>query len=153
MLVILFLAQNTSALNMLVYGNVRVDGRLAPAGTAISARILDFEVGNCTVVEGGIYGILISTSEGEYTPIDFYSGNSRAIQVVTFTPKRVIMIDLDFKTVKETTTTTTRAELSTTVVQEPGITGRVVSFTTANGTTIGFILVFILISYSIRDLL
>jgi|GEM_PF-3521276 len=151
--VILVLIQQATASHMLVYGDVTIDGKPAPIGTVIVAKIVDIEVGNCTTEEEGIYGILIATNESEYTPINFYIDNSRAIQVVTFIPESVMMLTLDFKSLEETTTTIRKVELPTTVVQEPGIIGRAISFTTNDGTIIGFIIVLVLIFYSLRDLL
>ena len=151
LLFVILVIQEAAASHMLVYGDVTIDGRPAPVGTIIVAKIVDVEVGNCITTEEGTYGILITTNESRYTPIDFYIGNSRAIQVVTFIPESVMMLDLDFTT--ETTTTIRKVEPPTTVVQEPGIIGRAISFTTNDGTIIGFIIVLVLIFYFIRDLL
>ncbi len=152
-LIALALIQQATASHMLLYGDVTVDGKSAPIEATIVAKMADGDVGNCTVTEEGIYGILIISNKGGYTPINFYIGNSKAIQVVTFVPEGVMVIDLDFETIEETTTTIRRVELPTTVIQSPGIIGMAVSFTTNNGTIFGFIIVFVLIFFFIRDLL
>jgi hypothetical protein len=151
-LIILLSIQQATASHMLVYGKAFVDGKPVPPGTVIVARIVDEEVGNCTLAEEGFYGILIATDEREHSPMEFYAGNLRAIQVVTCTPESVLAIDLDFRSMEETTTLP-KVEPPVNVIQEPGIVGRVVSYTNKGGAVVGFILVFALITYSLRDLL
>jgi hypothetical protein len=150
---ILALVQQAAASHMLMYGNARIDGKPVPSGATIVARMADGRVGNCTVTDEGVYGILITSNESGYAPMNFYTGNLEAVQMVSFISEGVMEIDLDFKKVEETTTTIGRAELPTTAIQIPGIMGRAVSFTAGNGLVILFILVLAFIFYSIRDLL
>lgn len=145
--VVFVLASEVAASGMLVYGHAYVGGEVVPAGIVVTAMVVDSVVGNCSVGEGGLYSVFVSTSRGEYSPVEFYVDGGRAVQVVPFVDYSVMEIDLDFDLVESTTTSTTLAE-------PPVVTGRAVSVTISD-TALDFVIVVLLavIAYSIRDML
>ncbi len=149
--VVLVLVGQVAASNMLVYGYARVDGELAPVGAVVSAVVVDSVVGNCSVGEEGMFGVFVVADRLEHTPIEFYIGEVKAIQVVPFVPGGVMQIDLDFRSpVEETVMQTT----TSTFFKPPAAAGRAVSVTV--GDTAAYLMivfVFLVVVYSIQDIL
>ncbi len=76
-------------LPVILYGNVNIDGKPAPAGTTISAKAGDSLVGATKVLTVGTYGDMANnrlpvSSGTDGSVVDFYVNNIKAMASTTF---------------------------------------------------------------------
>jgi len=88
------------------YGNSTIDGKPAPVGTVITAKMDDKPCGNITVAEAGKYGgpggfdpklVVVGTAEDENKIISFYVDGATAGETVLWNSGGVKRLDLSVK--------------------------------------------------------
>ena len=88
------------------YGNVTIDGKPAPVGTEITAKIDDRTCGNITVAEVGKYGgpggfdpklVVVGSAADENKIISFYVDGDKAEETALWTSGGVNRLDLSVK--------------------------------------------------------
>jgi len=76
------------------YGTVSVNGRDAPVGTVISARVAGVESGNWTVTDPGRYALVVQNGIARGAEIDFYVADQKADQTFAYQDGLTTELDL-----------------------------------------------------------
>ena len=92
-----FIAQETPNLPTIVQGDAIINGKLAPAGTLVSAKVGDEILKEYTLTESGKYVLTISSDEFNNDDVNLYVNNILTTQTVTLESGQIVDADLNIK--------------------------------------------------------
>lgn len=98
----LIIAQETPSLPIIIQGEVMINGKLAPAGTLISAKVNNEIIKEYTLTELGKYILTISNEEFEGEDMNIYVNDVLTNQTITLESGQIVDADLNIEVNTET---------------------------------------------------
>ncbi|OYT53241.1 MAG: hypothetical protein B6U72_06485 [Candidatus Altiarchaeales archaeon ex4484_2] len=149
-LILILLVGGASGYKTAVGGKLEINGKPAPDGIKVEARVDDKTIAESTTKQGAYMLSIENAQDFMYKKVGIYVNNNKASETIVST-KKFMEKNIQVNTVETTTssTTTTTSYTTTTTERETGVVGMMVAFSVSNMATILGLLILLLIFVSI----